>query len=225
MRKSILFLFTLFVVAFQTSCDDDDDKIIGGGSIVKEIVEVPSFSKINLLGVAEIEIEKGPSLQVLVQDYENIVQYLEVKVQGNTLDIRTADDIILQNSLAKVYITMPDVRIAGITSSGSGNIILKSGINDIGSIKINGSGDLFSEAEEVAMTDHLTVDITGSGNVGLANVRCNTATCNIIGSGDITLSISRRLAVNIKGSGNIYYYGSDVEVETNISGSGKVVNL
>jgi len=66
------------------------------------------------------------------------------------------------------------------------------------------------------------IDISGSGNVDLANVPAQVATTRTSGSGDVKVNLSKSLDVHISGSGSVYYHGNPM-ISTHISGSGKVI--
>jgi hypothetical protein len=55
-------------------------------------------------------------------------------------------------------------------------------------------------------------------------VAAKSAITNTSGSGTIKLNASETLDVTIAGSGSVFYCGTPI-IKTNISGSGRVINL
>ena len=112
-------LLVLSVILLFSSCVSNWFGVTGKGSIVTENRQVSSFNNVDLTGAADVEITKGDSLVVKVSNYENIIQYLYLEVEDNTLIIRNEPETtILFNSKAKVQITMPFIPIISLPWPG-----------------------------------------------------------------------------------------------------------
>ncbi|HDR67815.1 MAG TPA: DUF2807 domain-containing protein [Bacteroidaceae bacterium] len=219
--KQGIFISGILLVSVMTGCNKDPLMITGSGTIISKVVPADDFSSIELTNSASVELIKGTDPEVKVQDYENILQYLEVKVVRDNLVIKTSPNIILFNSRATVYATTPD-DISGLTLTGSGNIRIKSSFDNISEVIIPGSGNI--TAEQPGQSNDLMVQIIGSGSLNFGLIQCNTVTCTISGSGDATVWADNTLNVTITGSGNLYYYGNPT-VNKTTTGSGNVIKL
>jgi hypothetical protein len=235
-QATVVILITLMF----SSCIGDLFGITGKGNIVTQTRSVKDFQSITLNNAAKVNIVKGDSFKVEVSDYENIVQYLSVKVTDHNLMIST-DPIytLLVNSQAKVTITMPDSLI-NVSLNGSGDININSAFKDLKSAIIIGSGNINANqtlnisslnASIVGSgnitakgnVSTLTALITGSGNLLLSNLNATAATCTISGSGNINVGVVNSLKATISGSGNVIYSGTPT-VDVSITGSGKVLH-
>ena len=63
----------------------------------------------------------------------------------------------------------------------------------------------------------------GSGNVKSFGFIVQKAEDDIKGSGDASVNVTQDLKVRINGSGSVYYQGNPPVVNSQISGSGKLI--
>lgn len=223
----LLFLFN--------SCEDSIS-VKGNGIEATEGRIVTHFERVKSSGSFEVHITEGVEHEVVVRADENLIQYIETYVAGETLHIDVEGVRSLRNTLPmEVFITTPSLE--GIKLSGSGLISTGYFNTDEIDIVLSGSGNIRSAFE----ADEVDILISGSGRVevsGFANdgdfnisgsgkidafeldlLHCDT---NTSGSGDMWVSVERSLESRISGSGNVFYYGTP-QVETHISGSGNVI--
>lgn len=228
----------VFVALFNASCFSEWNAISGKGSIVSETRQAENFTSIELQSAANVEIVKGESYNVMVSDYENLVQYLTLEVINNRLVIKKDPlSVNLWNSKAKVTVTMPDSLYA-VTLAGSGEMRIDPAFSKLQSLRLNGSGSILIEDYcaldklEAQITgsgnirakgtvNNLTAKITGSGNMMLSGLEAYDAKCTLSGSGNIHVAVENELVVYLSGSGDVFYYGNPT-VNSYASGSGKV---
>jgi len=126
-----------------------------------------------------------------------------------------------------------------IKISGSGNIDIETVTSDKLTLQVSGSGDISiikAKANIIGTTisgsgnidvdgnaDEFDLTISGSGNLYGANFNCEDASIDIYGSGDADLTVKNVLKAHISGSGDIYYGGSP-NIDSRITGSGKIIN-
>ena len=230
-----LVLFALILTV--TSCSPSVFGAVGRGSIVDEPIAVTPFTAVVTSASADVTITTGDSLQVILSDYENLIELWEVKVENNQLVIETKPFTSLINSKAKVTIVMP-ATLKEAKIAGSGNIDLNSPFPLLEKCVISGSGNITGHA----ITTYSNLDLTisgsgsfdfvgtanavkattsGSGRMHLANLIANDVTCIISGSGNMYVYAHNSLDATITGSGNIIYSGNPT-VNVKTSGSGTV---
>lgn len=233
-------LAAFFLFTFILSACIGTTFISGKGNIVEESIEVAEFNSVELLGAADVEISKGNDFEILLSDYENIIQYHRVTVENGKLIIEKEDPFVqLLNSKAKVKIVIPQT-LSSISLSGSGNIDILTQVNAINSINISGSGRVYAtnqnnefgnlsakisgsgNIELKGTCTNLDGIITGSGKLYLSELHAQNVDCTISGSGNAYVYASNRLNAIITGSGNIEYTGG-ASVNTQITGSGRVI--
>jgi hypothetical protein len=212
----------------------------GTGNIETEVRNVANFNKIVIQSAANVDIYSGDSYLVEVSDYENLLDYIHLYVEKETLFVKTRpSNVILRNSKARVNIIMPEV-LQKVEIAGSGDIWVADPMNTLHAVKISGSGNFESASsgyDELSLSiqgsgnirmsgtaNHVLSRISGSGNIKLGSLETRTADCTISGSGNISIYVSHQLNATITGSGNIHYYGNP-SVNASITGSGRLKKL
>ena len=101
-QKKLIGTFTMLItlIIFQSCFYDDSEKISGNGNVVKQDREVSSFNSINASGVFNIYFAQGDKESLVVEADENLIPYLETKVEDNTLfiDVKKHINIIYRRS-------------------------------------------------------------------------------------------------------------------------------
>lgn len=236
--KKLLFLFSAFI---SFSCSAQWKTVTGNGNVKKETREVSSFTGVSLSGNMNIELTYGTSNTITVEGDENLLPYIETKVEDGNLVVKSKDKAGLKtkNKLI-VYVSL--TKITGLKVSGSGNISgtgdfsnngktnisvsgsgnINIGINSFNetSIAISGSGNVTLKGNS---TNNIDATISGSGNIDCSDVRCNDVSAHVSGSGDIKVFANKSIDARVSGSGNIYYKGSAANINLNSSGSGKII--
>lgn len=232
-------LFLLFIILVSTSCILNVDGIVGKGSIIAEHVAITKFNAIKTASSADVEITKGDSLEVILSDYENLLDYWDVKVVNNTLIIQTKPFSSLVNTRAKVTIVMPD-ELYEASINGSGNIAINSQFENLEKASIAGSGSINGNVNTVysnlnltisgsgsivlkGTADELKAETSGSGKMRLTELTVQNIDCTISGSGDMYLNVEKTLKATILGSGDIFYTGRPA-IDINGSGSGRLIH-
>ncbi len=96
------FLF-FFAAAVLSSCDVTR----GSGDIITENRSVGSFTAISAAGDFDVEVKIGSETKLVVEADDNIMKYIETRVSGNVLKIRTEGMHNYRDVHMKIYITTP----------------------------------------------------------------------------------------------------------------------
>ena len=193
----------------------------GSGGVAEEERDVSGFTGLTLAGIGDVIVELGDEEALTVEAEENLLQYLETEVHGDTLEIGIQDQINLRPS-EPVHFYVTVIELDEIALSGSGNIQLPDLETDHFRLTIHGSGDV-SMGELTA--EDFNISIMGSGDIDVAALYADTLDINITGSGDLNIHDGQvdYQEDDIPGSG--YYSARDLESEradVNIFGSGDV---
>lgn len=217
MKKYFVFGL-LSVCLLAASCKKDSIK--GSGSIITEPRAVVDFYNISVSGSTNVFITQGTNFDVKVKAYENIVPYLETKVQNGTLFIGFKANSNVSNDNSEVHITMPSLN--SVSVSGSGNITSTGSFLGSGNFKatISGSGNIVLEG---GTANNYQINISGSGSVKSFGMVSKQAVVSLTGSGNAELTVLQDLNATINGSGNVYYKGSPATVTSKITGSGQII--
>ncbi len=239
-KNFIRFAVLSAITIVSTSClYFNIDGIVGKGSIIAEHVAVTKFNAIESASSADVEITKGDSLEVILSDYENLLDYWDVKVVNNTLIIQTKPFTSLVNTRAKVTIVMPD-ELYEASVKGSGNIAINSQFENFEKASISGSGSINGNVNTVYSNLNLTISgsgnivlkgtadelkarTLGSGKMRLTELTAQDVDCTISGSGDMYLNVEKTLKATILGSGDIFYTGRPA-IDIYGSGSGRLIH-
>lgn len=237
--KTPLFVLAAIIVACFVSCEKAPFKRVRGkGSNVTKVIDVSGFSKIDLDIDASISYTQDSIYRVEISAQQNIQEVLETYVAGSTLKISTEHSILRHNPI-EIIVHSPIIN--GLSISGSGYIYTHSPINTTDmELTISGSGNVsiasltaqsmranISGSGRVAVFGgHLNnerIKISGSGAAQLFALETEMCTADISGSGEAEVWVTQKLDVTISGSGSVRYRGNPT-VNSNISGSGKVVD-
>lgn len=238
MKKNIFYIAFIIAVSF-TCCNFGGETVNGNGNLKNETRSVGNTSKIKVIGGMDVFIEPGlPAVKV--QGDENILRYVETRIDDGWLEIKTRDHVNIHSvNPVKVYITASEINALKVTGSGnitcnnkfssgrdmsfsitgSGNIT--AAVNTPGvNASITGSGNMYIKGE----TRNADINITGSGNYNSPDLKAENAAVKISGSGDANLFADVNLKASIAGSGGIKYTG-DAAVDKHIAGSGTIIKV
>ncbi|WP_044207522.1 head GIN domain-containing protein [Flammeovirga sp. OC4] len=102
--------------------------------------------------------------------------------------------------------------------SGSGNVSLSDIETKDMNVSVSGSGNV----ELNGTTITFTAKTSGSGSISDFRLTASEVDAETSGSGSVSFTCTDKLYAKVSGSGNIQYKGNPTDVETVISGSGKI---
>ena len=213
------------------------ERIHGDGNIITQEKNIGSFNKVEVSGSVKVHIRQDPTASVKIETDQNLMQYLDIYNDGNTLVIRTKQGYSLDPTKDVIaYVSAPSFR--DIDVSGACDIIgdgLISGNEEL-SMHVSGSGDIMMQVD----LPKINTEISGSGSVSLkgratdfsarvsgsGDIRCfdlvtENASLDLSGSSEAEVNANKKLDIDASGSSTIEYKGN-ANVNQNISGSGSV---
>src|SRR5687767_1504085 len=127
--KKIVLLF-LPATLFFASCDFiRGERVRGNGNVITQDRSVGSFAGVHSHGFFDVHVSSGPTQSVKIEAEDNLQEYIETSIEGNTLRIDTRDGYSLRPKRdVNVYITSPNYDMVRL--SGSGDIISQNQIKD-----------------------------------------------------------------------------------------------
>ena len=207
--------FILFCTAFilLNSCH----YTTGSGNIISEKRSVGNFTGISVGGSFDVEVKIGPVTQVTVEADDNVIKYVETRVSGNTLKIRTEGMHSMNNVHLKVYITVPELR--SVKASASASVKVLDIIKEDGRLSFDASSSADIEAEVDA--PEVDAEASSSGSVNLIGKTKNYS-ARVSSSGDIKSFelLSENTDVSASSSGSAQVHASvSLTAKANSSGS------
>ncbi len=95
------------------ACDSENgsDCFKKEGSIVQRDIELAPFTEIVVFERVQLFIEEGPVQKVIIESGENLINDVEVKVEGNILSVvdNNTCNFIRDYDITKVYVTSPNI--------------------------------------------------------------------------------------------------------------------
>lgn len=240
MKKLLVFFFS--IVAISACSQWWGDRVNGNGVIKTQERSVGSYSGISSSGSFDVELAFGKPGNIRIEGEENLLEYIETKVENDVLVIRFRKNINISHR-KKITVYAPLTKMTSVSLSGSGNI---TGAGDFGNegkttFKVSGSGDIdvaFDriKSSELAIAgsgkiilkgkgESVDIRISGSGNARCEDLIANDVRVAISGSGNSRVHSDKSLDISISGSGDVQYKGSTTDVSKRTSGSGRVSRL
>lgn len=169
------------------------------GKVVTKNLDLSTFTKINLLGNADIKFIQGDELKVEAYGNEKAIEENDITVKDGILTVAKKE-----GSTG----TVPSI-----------TIIVKAPILE--SINVSGSGDV--DIENTAEFDYnLSIDVSGSGDIELDQITCHALNINISGAGDIDAKKIKcaNADIQISGAGDMKADVKANDINVQISGAG-----
>ncbi len=214
-------------MVLATSCGISEDCFKGNGNQVIQLFPLENFTKIKVYDGVGLVIKEGTNYEVKVITSENILDNLEVRLQGNMLVVKdnSTCNIARDYGLTTVYVTAPN--ITEIHSKTDQDIRSDGVLNysDLKLISIDlsdgaGTGDFRLSLNTI----HLYVESNNVSNFYLTGQSQNLHVFFSWGNG---IFYGENLIVNIitiyhRGSNNIFLFPIN-SIEGNIYATGNVV--
>jgi len=188
-------------------------------------------------GNIKVHVRQDAANAVKLETDENLLPYLDIYTNGNTLVIHTKNGYDLDPTKDIIaYVSAPSYK--DIDVSGSCDIIGDSPVTgkEALSMHVSGSGQITMEVN----LPNVSTDISGSGSVNLrgqatdfsagisgsGDIRCfdlvtDNTSVDLSGSSEAEVNANKKLTVEVSGSGNVQYKGN-ASVNQSISGAGSV---
>jgi len=194
-------------------------RVTGSGELIKVNRPVEPFTQIDLDGIGRMQVEYGENTSLRIEAEDNIIQYIESEVVGDTLRIFIKKGTNLNpTEPIRYFVTLP--QLEKVSLSGVGDITLPEVEIDSFSIHISGAGNIEMEA---VSAEELEVEMSGLGSINIGGGQVGTQQVEISGSGtfDAREMQSEDAKINLSGLGSAFVWvTSSLEVE--ISGAGSV---
>lgn len=231
--------FLLTLPLFLGSCHEFMGKRVhGNGNIRTEDRPVSDFKNVEVGGAAKVLVSQGDHASVKIEGDENLLQYMEVRQEGNKVYIREKRGFhLIPTHDLRIYVTAPVFN--SIDASGACDIIgqtkisnpenLEMHISGAGDIKmevdaprlkaeVSGSGSIFLKGQ----TKDVDLDLTGAGKAHCFELLAENTKVDISGAGEAEVYASVKLDAEVSGAGSVNYKGNATQVNQHVSGAGSV---
>ncbi|MBV8972072.1 MAG: DUF2807 domain-containing protein [Sphingomonadaceae bacterium] len=199
---------------------------------------VGAFDRISVAGSQEVTVATGHAPSVRASGDSEALDRLDIRVEGGVLKIGSKHDAgwsWRNHGPVHVAVTVPMVR--GVDLAGSGSVTIDRVKTQDFDGELSGSGRLSVaafDADRVQLgvsgsgsatlagrCGSMKANLQGSGDLKLADLRCETISANTAGSGSIAAQATRTAALSTAGSGDIHLTGG-ARCTVSTAGSGRV---
>jgi Putative auto-transporter adhesin, head GIN domain len=187
---------------------------IDAGPTTADKRDVAAFSRIKAEDQVDVNVRAGEPRRLTVRAGEKVIDDVRTEVRDGTLYI-SYDGPGIRKGRLLVEVAAPRVEAIGIT--GSADVFADALNEDALDIRVSGAGDITAEGR----TDRLTVDVSGSGDADLADLRAGEARVDLSGAGDADVRAADRLDADVSGAGDLAYRG-DPALTQHVTGSGDI---
>ena len=207
--------------------------LIGSGNLETKNYAFTNFTQVEISSAFEFEIKQSSSYGINVTADDNVMDYVQVTQDGQTLRIRLAPVLSLRLVILKASVTLPQLRgltISGAShgtvsdfSSAEGLNITVSGASMVtaditaGDIGFDVSGA--SIVQLAGSADNMTAIVSGASVFDLGDFAVNNVNVKISGTSTGTINLDGRLDANVSGASTLLYIGDPTMGTINVSGA------
>ena len=221
MRKLLLPFAVL--ILFSSCRFFGGERIRGNGKIVRTQRNLGSFNSIEAGGAVQVHVRQDAANSVTLETDENLLEFLDVFVDGKTLVIRTqkgynldpSDDIIIYASapaFEKLDVSGASKIIGDGTISGDNLALGASGASeilmnvDVSKLEADLSGASILQLKGNAA--NFSTGASGASKIKCIDLATEETTLDISGATDAEVTANKQLNIDASGASNIDYRGN-----------------
>jgi hypothetical protein len=207
--------------------------LIGSRNLEIKEYSFTNFTRIEISSAFEFEIKQSSSYSINVTADDNVIDYVQVSQDGQTLRIRLATVPSLRLVTLRTAVNIPqlhDLMVSGASrgtvsdfSSTEGLNITVSGASRVtgditaGNVEFNISGASTIRLEGSA--DDMVAVVSGASRFNLGDFTVNDTDVKISGASTGTINLDGRLDANVSGASTLLYIGEPIMGTINVSGA------
>lgn len=236
--KKLLLVFT--AVVLLVSCRFlGGERIRGNGNIVTVQRNVGSFNSIEAGGAVEVRVKQDNANTVRVEADENLLEYLDVFTDGNTLVIQSKDGFNLDPSEdIIIYASAP--RFANLDISGASKLISEGTLTgDEMEVGASGASEIrmdvkveklqaglsgSSTMELRGEASHFVTEGSGASTIKAMDLNTEETTLDLSGSSNAEVTANKQLNVEASGASDVRYRGN-ANINQKSSGASSVKKI
>lgn len=207
--------------------------LIGSGNLETEEYAFTDFTKVEISSAFEFEIQQSSSYNISVTADDNVMDYVQVSMDGQTLKIGLGTVPRFGPVTLRASVTMPELHGLTVSGASRGDVYDFSSTEDV-NITVSGAsrvnGDITAGNIEFDISGASTVQLEGSANDMVASVSgasrlnlggftVNNANVNFGGASSGTVNLNGRLDADLSGASKLSYIGEPIMGTINTSGA------
>ncbi len=187
----------------------------GSGVAASETRTLPSFTAVELAGSNDVTVRVGAPQSVVVHADDNLVSHVRTTVRSGALVIETSGSLA-PSAPMRVSVVVP--KVTSVTLTGSGTMLVDGVDAASFTASLPGSGTMRVGGH----TEHLTADLSGSGQLNMLGLIARAVEVQLSGSGEVQVHATGSLDAEVSGSGSVRYAGDPPHVTRTVTGSGAI---
>lgn len=237
--KKVLFLLIPVVLIAGTflGCDiNGRDSIEGSGDVITIEKDFAGFSKVDLANAFEGTVTRDDNFSVVIKIDDNLEEYLNVKVTGDTLKIYLDGDENFRDETTQAEIKLPILEglslsgasradISGFMSDHDLDIHLSGASRVSGTIVASDADFDVSGASKLNLEgigDNVKVKASGASDVDLGDFIAEDVDIGLSGASDGTVNLNGTLDADVSGASKLRYYGNPTMGDIETSGASSI---
>ena len=168
----------------------------GSGNVMTQEETITGFDKVEISQGFRLDISQGDTFSVVVRVDDNLVQYLQVVKQDNTLKIGLEPDRTYASATLRAEVTMPQLSRLTLRHGSRGTV--------------SGSGG------------DVTVEAFDGSRGDLSAFAVENATVVARGGSRLTVNVSGKLVADAHEGSRVDYLGNPTAVTTNTTGGSEI---
>lgn len=234
-------MLSLFVsVVFLTSCSLFGGKrVSGNGNVVIRQVAAADFENVSASGAVTVYLQQAATTAVSVETDENLQEYLDVAVDGNTLRIQPKSGFNLRPT-KELIVRVAAPQFENIGASGASKILGQGNVTG-DDLRIDASGasevqldvnlsrvktDL-SGASKLRMkgkAEEFSTEASGASEVFCLDLTTEKARLDLSGASNAKITANKQLTIDASGASDVQYRGN-ADLNQKSSGASSVKKI
>ncbi|HUC82401.1 MAG TPA: head GIN domain-containing protein [Flavisolibacter sp.] len=198
-------------------------KVRGNGNIISQQRQTGNFTNLDVEGAVTVRLKQDQATTVRVETDENLLEYLEISVSGNTLHIEPKDGYNLSPSnKVTVFVSAPEFK--EIDLSGASELTSEGVINgNEMRLEASGASEITMQVKLSEFTSNLsgatTLKLTGTASKfstdasGASKIQClglstDQSTLDLSGASEAAVTAEKELNIEASGASTVEYRGN-----------------
>lgn len=252
-RHFIFFILLVAIPFLFWNCNSENasDCFQNAGTITREVVEVPPFTKITVYENVKLTIKQGNTIKVEVETGKYLRNDVSVSVEDGRLLLRDTNscNFTRKYGLTLVYITVPDLTeirsSTGLAINSDGVLsfpnlaLISESFNDPQAMYTSGEFDLELDAQRINIVSNglsyynlrgktINFNITfaaGDSRLEAEALLADHVGFNHRGSNDMRINPRKSLKGTLRGTGDVVSFNRPEEVEVEVLYKGKLIYI
>ncbi len=237
--------FVLLVVLLFTTCQKDHllDCLRSTGQDVTEFRKKDYFDKINLKDNIDVVFHRDTLFRIEVMAGQNLIDGIITEQSGSTIYIRNENRCNWMRSFKNKYtVHIYSPTISKVDAYGAGDFICADTIVcpefSFDSWNASGTANLLFHCDKIHLNNNIgrmTFNAIGfsavsfyyindTGVLDAHELQSDLVYIRSVTTGFCKVNVQKELGVEIRYTGNIYYYGNPYKIDQQITGAGQLVH-